>query len=49
MEKLLTPKEAARILNIGEATFKRLACQVKIPSIRLGPRTLRFDPEALDL
>lgn len=47
--KLLTVREVADLLQIGQASVRSLAHQGKIPCIILGPRTIRFDPEALDL
>ena len=40
--------ELAAILRIGESNLRRLVRQGKIPHIELGPRTIRFDPEAID-
>lgn len=36
------------MLRIGRSTLRRLALRGIVPCIELGPRTLRFDEEALD-
>lgn len=38
----LTAKQLAAVLQIGEATVRRLAHEGRIPSIRLTPRLIRF-------
>lgn len=49
MENLLTVPEVASILRISESGLRALVRQGKIPGKRLGPRTLRFDSEAIAL
>ena len=48
MHNLLTVRDVAKMLGIGEAALRKLVRQGAIPCLRFGPRTLRFDPEALD-
>jgi excisionase family DNA binding protein len=47
MEKLLDAKEAAGLLNISEVALRKWVRQGRVPTTRLGRRTL-FDPRALD-
>ena len=44
---LLTTPEMAKILRISESGLRKLVRRGKIPYIRLGARTIRFDPEAI--
>lgn len=50
--EFLTAKQLAAVLQISEASVRRLAQQGRIPSIRLSPRLIRFHlpsvREALD-
>ena len=41
--RLLTADELARRLNVGSAMVRDLERTRRIPSIRLGPKTVRFD------
>jgi excisionase family DNA binding protein len=51
-EQFLTARQLAAILQVSEATVRRLARSGRIPSIRLTPRLMRFHlasvREALD-
>lgn len=51
-EQFLTARQLAAILQVSEATVRRLARNGRIPSIRLTPRIMRFHlasvREALD-
>ncbi|HEY0003426.1 MAG TPA: helix-turn-helix domain-containing protein [Pyrinomonadaceae bacterium] len=51
-EEFLTARQLASILQVSEATVRRLARNGRIPSVRLTPRLLRFHlpsvREALD-
>ena len=47
MEKLLTAKQAAEVLNIHRYRLYRLVRERVIPVVRIG-RALRFRPEELD-
>lgn len=51
-EQFLTARQLAAILQVSEATVRRLARKGRIPSIRLTPRIMRFHlqsvREALD-
>ena len=47
MEKLLTAKQAAEVLNIHRYRLYRLVRDRVIPVVRIG-RALRFRPEDLD-
>ena len=41
-------KEAAKHLNLPEGTLRALVSREQIPHIRIGPRCVLFDVEALD-
>jgi excisionase family DNA binding protein len=47
MQKLLDAKEAAGLLNVSEVALRKWVRQGRVPTTRLGRRTL-FDPRALD-
>jgi excisionase family DNA binding protein len=51
-DEFLTARQLAAILQVSEATVRRLARRGRIPSIRLTPRIMRFHlpsvREALD-
>lgn len=51
-DQFLTARQLAAILQVSEATVRRLARKGRIPSIRLTPRLMRFHlqsvREALD-
>ncbi len=42
-------KQAAQHTGIPEGTLRAMVCQKTIPHIRIGPRMVLFDLEALDL
>ncbi len=44
MKHWLTTKEVASMLQVSPQTVRRLGIPVKI----LGPRTYRYDPDAVD-
>lgn len=44
IETLLTPREAAALLNVSERTLWGLGNRGEIPVVRLG-RATRYDPE----
>ncbi|MBM3335059.1 helix-turn-helix domain-containing protein [Candidatus Sumerlaeota bacterium] len=46
--KFLTTREMAGRLQISESALLRMVRQGQVPYIRLGPRTIRFDPDAID-
>ncbi len=49
MKNLLTTKEAAEYLGVSEAFLERDRwAGAKIPYVRIGTRTVRYDPSALD-
>ena len=49
MDKLLTTKEAARILGVSEAFLERDRwAGAKIPYVRVGKRAVRYQPSALE-
>jgi excisionase family DNA binding protein len=41
-EEFLTARQLAAVLQVSEATVRRLARSGRIPSVRLTPRILRF-------
>ncbi len=48
MDKLLTTKEAARILGVSEAFLERDRwAGAKVPYVRVGARGVRYQPSAL--
>jgi excisionase family DNA binding protein len=47
LPRLLKPSEVAKVLAISERSVRRLAEQGALPGIRLGSRSLRFEPEAV--
>lgn len=44
---LLTSREAAAALRLSLRTLQALTRDGTIPSVRIGPRTVRYRPEAL--
>ena len=46
-ERLLAPDAAAEVLGVSARTLRRRVAEGEIPAIRLGPRTVRFDPQDL--
>lgn len=47
MTKLLTMQEAADTLSVSLATLYRWAQSKRIPTVRIGYRTVRVDPADL--
>lgn len=48
MQALLTDRQAAAVLNLSLASFRRRARRGEIPGqVRLGERTTRYDPAEL--
>lgn len=47
-KKLWTYTEAIERLGMPRGTLSRLVMEQRIPHLRLGPRTVRFDPGDLD-
>ncbi|MCH8269997.1 MAG: helix-turn-helix domain-containing protein [Planctomycetes bacterium] len=45
--RLLTPAELSERFGLKENTIRRWARDGRIPCVRLGSRTLRFDPDAV--
>ena len=43
-ETLLTPREMAAFLKVSPTTLKRLRKAYNLPTLKLGHRTLRYDP-----
>ena len=46
-EEFLTARQLASILQVSEATVRRLARKGRIPAIRLTPRITRFHLQAV--
>ncbi|HUE82579.1 MAG TPA: helix-turn-helix domain-containing protein [Pyrinomonadaceae bacterium] len=46
-EEFLTARQLAEILQVSEATIRRLARKRRIPSVRLTPRIIRFHLDAV--
>lgn len=46
-ESLLTPDEAATLLNVSKVSVLRLVKAGKLPASRLGRRTIRIRPDAV--
>jgi len=46
-KNLLTTVELARVLKLRPETIRKLAREGKIPSIRLSPKIVRYDPQAV--
>jgi excisionase family DNA binding protein len=46
-EEFLTARQLAAILQVSEATVRRLARKGRIPAIRLTPRLTRFHLQAV--
>jgi len=46
-DRLLTPRELARVLKIGEEAVAKLRRAGRIPCVRIGQRTIRFDLDAV--
>jgi excisionase family DNA binding protein len=46
-EEFLTARQLAHILQVSESTVRRLAQQGRIPAIRIAPRIIRFNLQAV--
>lgn len=46
-ERLFTAKQMARLMEVNACTVLYLARAGRIPSVRLTPRLIRFDPAAV--
>jgi excisionase family DNA binding protein len=46
-DEFLTARQLAAILQVSDSTVRRLAREGRIPSVRLTPRLLRFNPKAV--
>lgn len=46
-EEFLTARQLAAVLQVSESTVRRLAREGRIPSVRLTPRLIRFNPKAV--
>ena len=46
--ELLTVKEVSTILKLSESGLRNLVRQGKIPHIKFGKRTIRFNPKAIE-
>lgn len=46
-DEFLTARQLAAILQVSETTVRRLANRKRIPSMRIAPRILRFNLEAV--
>ena len=44
---LVTSEELAKELNVDDRTILRWAREGKIPSVKISPRTIRFNREAV--
>ena len=42
--KLLTAPEVADLLGMSEGAVRNLVYRRQIPHVKVGPKTLRFDP-----
>jgi len=47
MQEWLTAEELARRLKVGPETVRTWAREKRIPAIRISPKVLRFDLEAV--
>ncbi len=47
-EGLIKPAEVGRRLGLGQREVYRLAKTGRLPSVRFGPRAIRFRPEDVD-
>jgi predicted site-specific integrase-resolvase len=48
MRELLTAEELSRRLKVSPETVRKWGRQAKIPVIRISPKVLRFDIEAVE-
>ena len=48
-KRLLTPAEAAEYLGMAESTIRGWASQGRLPKVKMGGKSLRFDISDLDL
>lgn len=46
-EAMMTPSDVARALQVSKATVLRLARSERLRAIRVGRKTLRFNPSDL--
>lgn len=46
--RFLNYDQASEYLGVNAKTLRVLVCRKRIPHVRLGPRTVRFDREALE-
>jgi len=46
--ELLTVKEVSKMLKMSESSIRRLIFYKKIPFIKLGYKTIRFDPVEIE-
>lgn len=46
-DRLFTAKQMARLMEVSTCTVLYLARSGRIPSVRLTPRLIRFDPAAV--
>jgi excisionase family DNA binding protein len=46
--KLLTTAEAAAYVGTGKSTLRRYIREGKVTALRVGPKLLRFETDALD-
>jgi excisionase family DNA binding protein len=48
MRPLLDADEVARFLNVPKRRVWQMSRRGEIPTVRIGPRQLRFDPDDLE-
>ncbi len=46
-EEFLTARQLAKVLQVSEATVRRLARKRRIPSVRITPHIIRFHLDAV--
>ena len=46
-DEFLTARQLAAILQVSDSTVRRLAQQGRIPAIRIAPRIIRFNLQAV--
>lgn len=46
-EEFLTARQLAKVLQVSEATVRRLARKRRIPSVRITPQLIRFHLDAV--
>ena len=47
LELLLPEKELARILGVGRGTLYRMRAEKELPFIKLGMKTLYYEPDVM--